>query len=260
VSDHNHSSWDWFARLRAEWFRRLRPLGSWVPWELRDYVQLDEVETERVFWGEGLITPAPELRDEHLRHCTVVANRTALIGHLPRGGVVAEVGTLHGEFSRVILTVASPSELHLIDHVIQPGVRELADDPRHGGVVQIHDGDSAGSLESFDDGYFDWIYVDAQHEYDGVKRDIAVARRKVKPDGFLVFNDYTVWSQVEMQPYGVVAAVNELCLDDNWEFVYLALPPHMYCDVAIRRTRTRRAGASAPIIADTAARGRHDEP
>jgi Methyltransferase domain len=208
-----------------------------VPWELRDHVQLEELETERVFWGEGLITQAPELLDEHLDHCAVVANRTALIGHLPRGGVVAEVGTLHGEFSRVILGVASPSKLHLIDHVIQPGVRELADDPRHGGVVQIHDGDSARILGSFDDGYFDWIYVDAQHEYAGVKRDIAAARRKVKPEGFLVFNDYTVWSHVEMQPYGVVAAVNELCHDDHWEFAYLALPPHMYCDVAVRRMR-----------------------
>jgi hypothetical protein len=235
VSEINQSSWEWFARLRAEWFHRLRPLGSWVPWELREYVQLDEVDGEPAFWAEGLITPAPELRHEHLRHCGLVPNRTALISRLPKGGVVAEVRTLHGEFARVILAVASPAECHLIDHLIQPGVRQLAEDPGYRGVVHIHAGDSAATLETFDDEYFDWIYVDAQHEYDGVKRDIAAARRKVKPRGFLVFNDYTVWSHVEMQPYGVVAAVNELCLEDDWEFAYLALPPHMYCDVAIRR-------------------------
>jgi hypothetical protein len=57
-----------------------------------------------------------------------------------------------------------------------------------------------------------------------------------------VFNDYAPWSYVEMQPYGVVAAVNELCQGDGWEFVYLALPGHMYCDVAIRR----RLFAGAP--------------
>ena len=60
-------------------------------------------------------------------------------------------------------------------------------------------------------------------------------RVKIKADGLLVFNDYTVWSYVEMQPYGVVAAVNELCVEEGWEIVYLALPAHMYCDVAVQR-------------------------
>ena len=77
---------------------------------------------------------------------------------------------------------------------------------------------------TFRDGYFDWIYIDAQHDYEGVKRDIGVARRKVKDAGLLVFNDYIVWSYVEMAPYGVVAAVNELCREDRWELIYLALP------------------------------------
>jgi len=100
------------------------------------------------------------------------------------------------------------------------------------------------ALGSFPDEYFDWIYIDAQHTYDGVKRDIAAARRKIKADGLLVFNDYTMWSYVEMQPYGVVAAVNELCIEEGWEIVYLALPSHMYCDVAVRRmNRNPRASS-----------------
>jgi len=48
-------------------------------------------------------------------------------------------------------------------------------------------------------------------------------------------NDYTIWSYEEMEPYGLVAAVNELCIDDHWKLVYLALPCHMYCDVAVRK-------------------------
>lgn len=26
----------------AEWFRVMRPIGAWVPWELRDLVRLEE--------------------------------------------------------------------------------------------------------------------------------------------------------------------------------------------------------------------------
>ncbi len=165
----------------------------------------------------------------------VLPERTALLSRLPNGGVVAEVGTLHGEFAREILRIAEPRELHLIDTTIQPAVRKMAEDPSLQNRLHIHHSASVEALESFPDKYFDWIYIDAQHTYEGVKADIEAARRKVKADGLLVFNDYTMWSYVEMQPYGVVPAVNELCINDNWEIVYLALPSHMYCDVALRR-------------------------
>lgn len=227
----------WFTRFRADWFRMMRPIGSWVPWELREHVQLDDREQERPFWGEGLMQPAVGLRQEHLGRCRVLPDRLTLIEQLPKGGVVAELGTLHGEFAREILRTVDPTELHLVDHELQPRARELATDPTFNGRVHVHAGDSVQTLETFADGYFDWIYIDAQHTYEGVRRDIAAAVRKVKADGLLVFNDYTPWSYVEMQPYGVVAAVNELCVEQAWEIVYLALPPHLYCDVAVRKMR-----------------------
>jgi len=81
------------------------------------------------------------------------------------------------------------------------------------------------------------VYIDADHSYAGVKRDIAVAKEKVKPDGMLVFNDYTLWSPLELMEYGVVHAVNELCLNEDWELMYFAFQRHMYCDVALKRIR-----------------------
>jgi len=234
----NHPSEDrerWFTKLRAEWFRVMRPMGTWVPWELRDHVQLKETDEEAAFWGEGLLQPAPQLREDHLRDCIVLPERTVLLKRLPKGGVVAEVGTLQGEFAREILRIVEPQELHLIDNKIHPRVREMAEDASLRDRLRVHHRDSVEALESFPDEYFDWIYIDAQHTYEGVKRHIGAARHKVKADGLLVFNDYAIWSYVEMQPYGVVAAVNELCIEDDWELVYLALPCHMYCDVAVRR-------------------------
>ena len=230
----------WFQKLRAEWFREMRPMGSWLPWELRDLVHLEEDEdgpdgADGRFWGEGLLHEAPQLRVEHLQDCSVVPERTDLLARLPKGGVVVEVGTLHGAFAREILRIANPDVLHVIDLEIRPEVHEMAAEPASRGRVRVHEGDSAQVLESFPDESFDWIYIDAQHAYEGVKRDIAAARRKVKRNGLLVFNDYTHWSYVEMEPYGVVAAVNELCTEDGWRVVYLALPSHMYCDVAVQR-------------------------
>jgi predicted O-methyltransferase YrrM len=170
-----------------------------------------------------------------------VPDRLALLERLPKGGVVAEVGTLHGEFAREILRITEPQELHLIDHEAHPDVVTLTEESSLRDRVRFHHRDSAEALQAFPDRYFDWIYIDAQHAYDGVKRDIDVARCKVKDGGLLVFNDYIVWSYVEMEPYGVVAAVNELCTEDKWEMIYLALPSHMYCDVALKKfTRSTR--------------------
>ena len=87
------------------------------------------------------------------------------------------------------------------------------------------------------DEHFDFIYLDADHSYDGVTTDIAIAKHKIVYDGYLIFNDYTYWSAMECTDYGVVHAVNNLCLDEDWEFVYFALQSRMYCDVAIRRMR-----------------------
>ena len=125
--------------------------AAWIPWELREYVELSDAPAEGVFWGEGLFQPAPELRDEHVRHYIVVSERNALLDRLPKHGVVSEVGTLSGEFSREILKRAQPRELHLIDHHIEPGVQVLANDVSSSGHVVVHESDSVEALASFPD-------------------------------------------------------------------------------------------------------------
>lgn len=36
-------------------------------------------------------------------------------------------------------------------------------------------------------------------------------------------------------PYGIMQAVNEICLEREWEATHFALDGYMYCDIAIRR-------------------------
>ena len=103
------------------------------------------------------------------------------------------------------------------------------------GTIELHEGDSSTILSSFPDEYFDWIYIDADHAYEGVCKDIQQGYTKVKPDGMIVFNDYTNWSVCEIIPYGVTKAANEFCIANDWEVVFLALQSLGYHDIAIRK-------------------------
>jgi hypothetical protein len=179
---------------------------------------------------------APRLSEKQLENCRLMCNREAILGKMKTGGVAAEVGVQAGAFSRNILQICSPARLHLIDidlrsHSISEKFKAEVD----AGVVELHEGDSSSVLRTFPDSYFDFIYIDGDHSYQGVKRDIEAGKSKVKRDGFLIFNDYTYWSPVECMPYGVIQAVNELCLQDGWEMAYFALAYWMYCDVALQR-------------------------
>jgi len=61
----------------------------------------------------------PMLEDRHLANCRVLASRDSVIGLMPRGGRIAEVGVLARDFSRVLLDKSSPAELHLVDLDLQ---------------------------------------------------------------------------------------------------------------------------------------------
>lgn len=176
---------------------------------------------------------APALRQEALDACRLLADREALLDRLPKQAVCAELGTQEGLFATAILQIARPREFHIVDVDLSRlrSAQAFASNP----VVTLHEQDSADCLAEFPDRHFDWIYIDADHSYPAVRRDAEVALRKVKDDGYLVFNDYIFWSHEQMMPYGVVTAVNELCNEHDLAFVYFALHRSMYCDVALRR-------------------------
>jgi predicted O-methyltransferase YrrM len=182
--------------------------------------------------------PAPMLKQQHIEGCLLLASREAILKKMRTGGVAAEVGVQTGEFSRSILDICSPSKMHLIDiDLTTYAIRKGFSAEISSGIVQLHEGDSSSTLKQFPDSYFDFIYLDGDHSYRGVKRDIEVGKSKVKEEGFLIFNDYTYWSPVECIDYGVIRAVNELCIEEEWKMVYFALAHYMYCDVALKRPR-----------------------
>ena len=138
-------------------------------------------------------------------------NRLRMLEELPKGGKCAEIGVWNGAFSASILDVTQPSELTLIDpwellaaqsdeerthkrHADALYMREMFDNvsDRYGalGNVNIRKGFSAEVMESFPNAYFDWVYIDGNHQYDFVKQDIEIAFRKVRPGGIIAGDDF----------------------------------------------------------------------
>lgn len=174
---------------------------------------------------------APRLNSSALKNCRVFPSRESLLETVPKQTIVAEIGTQHGNWANHILNVVQPKELHLFDL----SFKLLREDVRQNRFIKLHQGQSSNKLAAFSDEYFDLIYIDGDHSYHGVTRDINQAVKKLKRNGIMIFNDYTVWSPLEVIPYGVVTAVNELINSGGWEMIAIALTPSGYWDVALKR-------------------------
>lgn len=198
-----------------------------------------EMENYRNSFGLVSFPLMPMLTQRHLENCRILPDRESALCRMKVGGICAEVGVETGKFSKSILEICRPSKLHLIDLNLQGySIREQFQSDIDADVVCLHEGDSSTILQGFPERYFDFIYIDGDHKYEGgVKRDIQAATSKLSESGFLIFTDYTYWSPAECTPYGVIHAVNELCLEQDWEAVYFSLAHFMYCDIAIRRRR-----------------------
>ncbi len=183
------------------------------------------------------------LQEQHVANLKTVINRNALLSQLPHGAIAAEVGVNRGDFSERIFTYAKPSKLHLIDiwdsERYHDGLRRVvtdrfADRIEDGSVV-INLGYSTDALKEFEDGYFDWVYIDTDHTYATTAAELRLASKKVKPEGLILGHDYTTGDWKMRNRYGVVEAVNEFCVKYDYEFIYMTNETHRHCSYAIRK-------------------------
>lgn len=187
--------------------------------ELRDFLQV-----------------APTIPAAALTTARLFSDRYRLLGSLPQGGVVAEVETLTGDFAQHILNVCKPAKLHLVDIDLSRFKRSAHKHNINSGLIELHRGDSSSILQSFPDRSFDVIYIDADHSYAGVKKDLDAALAKIKPEGYIVCNDYTNWSAIEAAPYGVMRAVNEAIIEHDLIVTGFGFNEWGYHDIALART------------------------
>ena len=181
---------------------------------------------------------APWLDSKLLHGGRMLGHRDQIFDNFPKNLRIAEVGVLKGDFSKIILQKAQPVELHLIDMDFSLFDFNFFSE-KINKTVFLHNGDSSSIMETiFSDDYFDVIYIDADHTYDGVSQDIRAAGRKVKPGGLLAFNDYMNWSPLESRAYGVMKAVNELIVSKRWPVVFFAFHDLGYHDIVVQRPCT----------------------
>lgn len=72
--------------------------------------------------------------------------------------------------------------------------------------AQIHRCTSQGAAALAPPGYFDCVFIDADHSYEGAKADIESWAPKVKPGGWLAGHDY---ENTDFPKFGVTQAVQE---------------------------------------------------
>jgi len=137
----------------------------------------------------------------------------------PKDAVICEVGVWKGDFSEKLLKDFKPRKLHLIDpwkfepkfdkawyggKLVKDGktdgqgemnsiynfVSERFSKEIKEEQVMLHRGASAAVASAFPDAYFDLVYIDGDHSYEGVKQDLEKYIPKVKSNGLIVMDDY----------------------------------------------------------------------
>ena len=91
----------------------------------------------------------------------------------------------------------------------------------------MHRQTSEAAARLFPHGYFDFVYVDGNHTYQFVRRDLELYRPKLKNDAVLAGDDYALRGWWEWGVKRAVEAVGEHAYEPIWlgrQFV-LRLPP-----------------------------------
>lgn len=148
---------------------------------------------------------------------------------MPKGMIAGEIGVNKGDFSAHILDKAQPSKLHLIDawsslnypSELKREVEEKFNAEIAQGMIEINHGLSVDVLATFDDKYFDFLYIDTVHDYETTKEELRLCSSKVKDQGMIAGHDFSLGQWNQRVRFGVVEAVHEFCVEHDWEFIYL---------------------------------------
>lgn len=157
--------------------------------------------------------------------------RIDMLSVVPKHGVYAEIGVFTAEFSDTLCKQLQPRKLVLIDlfsGITNSGdqdgnnmkfvdigevYKHLMNVSRNFPALHVKKGDSSSILSTFPDNTFDMIYIDGDHSYEGVKKDLLMSYSKVKPGGWIMGHDFGINPEKTKNYYefGVEKAVMQFC-------------------------------------------------
>lgn len=133
--------------------------------------------------------------------------RKCILESVPKNGICAEVGVWKGVFAEKILK-QEPKKLYLIDPYVlikgdiprerecktQRGMDDFFVDlkeyfSQYDNIEWVREY-SWYAAELFPNEYFDWIYLDGDHHYEAVKKDLESFAPKIKSGGILCGDDW----------------------------------------------------------------------
>lgn len=129
--------------------------------------------------------------------------RDFLLRMVPPYAACCEIGVYEGVFSERILRICEPEWLYLIDPWKDKPEQYKKVYNKFAGsdAVYIFKGTSSEAESRLDNDFFDFVYIDGDHSYQGVRNDLCNYYPKVKKGGLLCGDDYNIQS--------VYSAVND---------------------------------------------------
>lgn len=157
------------------------------------------------------------MKNRHRNEFGLFLNEQGLFGN----GI--EIGVAEGNYSEKLLKTSNLSKLYLLD-TWEVDLTGMNGDPygdaryktvvkkmeKYGSRIEIIRGNSLSEFSRFPDDYFDFIYLDANHQYEYIKQDLENWYPKCKGGGISAGHDYFD-GMTKRGLCGVKRAVDEFC-------------------------------------------------
>lgn len=156
-----------------------------------------------------------------------IDTREWLYDMVPKNGIGAELGVCRGQNAVQLFFRTKPSLMYLVDIWKEldgnkkgdPNIwygdhhdyiGKLFKDEIEKSKIVLYKGYTVDFLNSIEDSHLDWAYVDSNHHYQCINRELAILAKKVKKGGIVMGHDYCN-SPPNPKGFGssIVRAVNE---------------------------------------------------